>query len=363
MALATAPTPLYPSYAAQFGLSAAGTTLLFVTFAFGGLTGLAVMRSRLGDGLPVQRRIEMAGVLGAAAALVAGLLPGNETFAAARFLGGFGVGVAAANAATFIVDTARTTSRHTKSWSVSTPGFSMLGLAIGPAASGVLIGNGLLSRSALFIALGIVVLAATAWLRAMPPAAPTQIGQWPSGSPLPVSPFRTGVAALTAFSTTGIFGALTSDFLTRGSDRPSTSLIGLIAAVPFLFGALTATLHTRKGWWHVPLCGLGVLVVAVSIITSQALTFAVGAAIAGAGAGSLFGWALRTALASVPPVRHAKVAVATFIWAYTGLSVPTIALGLLIETISVPVMLGGFLGALIVSGAFLGVTGQKVCAA
>lgn len=356
MALATIPTPLYPAYSAEYGVSSLGITALFATFALGAIGGLATMRSPLGKRWTVPARITAAGLLGAAAAVVLSVVPGIQAFAVARFLCGAGVGIAAANSVAFIVSTANVTARHVRLWRTLTPGLSMLGLALGPASAGILVGTGMIPRSYLYAAVAAVLGVAAAWMLAMPKTPPpppsSSAAAQVAVSSSPSWPHRVG--ALSAFSITGLFGALTSHLLTHSAGGPpSATSVGVIAAVPFLFGALASVFAPRRGSWQIPAALLGILVLGISHATRLDSVFVLGAALAGTGGGALFGKALLRARRTAPPGQHVRAVTDCFIWAYVGLSLPIVAVGSLLEIVPVTAVLAIFGGALAGGGVAL----------
>ncbi|UFU14096.1 MFS transporter [Curtobacterium sp. C1] len=354
MALATVPTPLYPAYARAFGIDETGTTVLFAVFALGAVAGLSIVRTRRCARWPVRGRIVAAALLGAAAAVVLAVVPGLPAFAVGRLLSGLGVGIAAASAVTFVTDRARAAGRHVRFWATVTPGLAMAGLALGPAVAGLLVGTGALPRWALYVAVATVLTTSAALLapRASRPVVPeaTHGGPPPTSgadtrSRVPRWPDRLGACA--AFAVTGCFGALTPHLLAGGDRQPSVTEVGVVAALPFLAGAIGATVLSGHGRWAFPFVVTGFVLVAVSTATvpgtvTGTATFAVGAAIAGAGAGIVFSRALGSALRNASPDRRGAAASDTFTCAYLGLAVPVVAVGSLLGIVPQTVVIVGF---------------------
>lgn len=379
MALATVPTPLYPAYARAFGIDETGTTVLFAVFALGAVAGLSIVRMQRRAHWAIQDRIVTAAVLGAAAAVVLAAVPGLIAFALGRLLSGIGVGIAAASAVTFVTARARARGRNVWFWETVTPGLAMTGLALGPAAAGLVVGTGAFPRWGLYVAIATVLMTSAALLahRASRPVRPhatiggpaatsgareaTDVTPQPATGPH-VRP-RTArwpdlLGACTAFAVTGCFGALTPHLLAGGHHQPSATAVGVVAALPFLAGAIGATVLAGRGRWAFPLVvtGLGLVAVATSAFPGTVLGtvgFAAGAAIAGAGAGILFSRSLGSALRNAAPERRAAAASDTFTCAYLGLAVPVVALGTLLGVVQPPVAVVAFTVVLVIVGTVL----------
>ncbi len=354
MALATVPTPLYPSYARTFSIDETGTTVLFAVFALGAVTGLSVVRARRWAHWPVRGRIVAAALLGAAAAIMLAVIPGLPAFVIGRLLSGLGVGIAAASSVTFVTDRARGSGRHVRFWETVAPGLAMAGLALGPSAAGLLVGTGALPRWALYVAAATVLTTSAALLA--PRASRPVVPEATHGGPPPTSaagtlkrtarwPDRLGACA--AFAVTGCFGALTPHLLAAGDRRPSVTEVGVVAALPFLAGAVGATVLSGFGRWAFPLVVTGFVLVAVSTATAPGTAvgtaaFAVGAVIAGAGAGIVFSRSLSSALRNASPDRRGAAASDTFTCAYLGLAVPVVAVGSLLGLVPQTVVIVAF---------------------
>ncbi|MFJ4220343.1 MFS transporter [Curtobacterium luteum] len=393
MALATVPTPLYPAYARTFGIDETGTTVLFAVFALGAVAGLSIVRTRRCAPWAVRDRIVTAALLGAAAAVVLAVVPGLLAFALGRLLSGLGVGIAAASAVTFVTDRARAGRRNVRFWDTVTPGLAMTGLALGPAAAGLVVGTGALPRWGLYVAIATVLTTSAALLarRASRPVAPEATHGGPEATnsaleattsgpdvtnatrePATVGPRRvTGpdprprmarwpdrLGACAAFAVTGCFGALTPHLLSGGHRQPSVTEVGLVAALPFLAGAIGATVSTHRGRWAFPLVVVGLVLVAVATAVFPGTVlgtvgFAVGAVIAGAGAGIVFSRSLGSALRNAAPERRPAAASDTFTAAYVGLAVPVVAVGTLLGVVQQSVVIVAFTVVLAVVGTVL----------
>jgi len=369
MALATLPTPLYPAYARAFHLDTTGITVLFAVFATGAIGGLSVTRSRISTRWPVRSRIIAAALLGVIAAVLLALVPGVAAFALGRLLSGVGVGVAAASAVTFVTESARASGRHVRLWTVLTPGLAMTGLALGPATAGLLVGTGALPRWGLYIAVAGVLGLSAAMLPAHDDSAgagaPTS--EEARGHPACTAPHSTSprparwphrLGACTAFAVTGLFGALTPHLLSDGHRTPTVTEVGVLAALPFIAGAFGATALSARVQWALPLLITGLVLVTASTVTVSGSAvgtplFAGGALAAGAGAGSVFSWSLRSSLRAATLDRRADAATDAFVWAYLGLAVPVVAVGTLIGVVQTAAVLGGITVLVSVAGAAL----------
>nr|WP_305076391.1 MFS transporter [Quadrisphaera sp. RL12-1S] len=340
-ALSTAPTPLFPLYAARDGLTPTATTAVFAVFAVGVVVGLAGA-GRSSDRWGRRRVLRAAALLEVVAAAVLAAVPGTAGLVAGRVLCGLGVGVLASTASVAVRElAARAPEVARRRWSAAAGAMSMAGLGLGPLLAGALAE---LAPAPLHLVYGVLAVAlAAAWraLRRLPETAPAAGGAPPTppggpgagGARLGAAPL---VLALTSFAVTGFYGGLTPEAL-RGAGGPAGPLAaGAAIGSVFLAGAVAPQVVPtgRRGGRL-----LGAVAVAVGTVAS-AVALAVGAPwlllvaapLAGAGSGVLFASAVGTA-ARVAPARRAAAARAVFLAAYTGLAVPVLGVGLLLGVV------------------------------
>lgn len=356
MALSTFPTPLYPAYERRYDIGPFGVTGLFAAFAAGAVVSLLIVarasRGRTAH-LPGWWLVAAAGLTSAASAAILSLDGGVGWFAAARALAGAGAGAGAAVSTAVIIAAARRRSTlSARRWTVVAPALTMCGLALGPLSAGIVVGAlGAPGPTAYRVFAGLLVLltAGLAWSSladAHPgPSTPTTAGaaahpgRTDDGRPVS-APLRW--RALAAFATTGVFGALTPTLLAAVLTAPGTATVGACAAVPFVAAAVGAVARIRRPGPGAAgmVLGLGGLLVATAVASLP--VFLVAAAVAGFGTGVLFRTALGAALAAADPVDHRRVTAVVLRWAYTGLSVPVLGLGLAADRLPLPAALALF---------------------
>lgn len=341
MALSTLPTPLYPRYERTLGLGPFGITGIFAAFAVGAVGGLLLVERR--GTRPDRRMVAAAGATAAAAALALAADGPLATFAAARLLSGAGAGTGAAVATAVVLSAAADLPpAERRAWTTLAPGLSMLGLAAGPLTAGVLTGAAHWSVPATFLLVAVAAVLVTTGLLLCG-------GDGPAGGDrsAPGDPARTDVArhlrwtALAAFATTGVFGALTPTLLHSVVAAPSTLVLGCCASAPFAAGAVGAVVRLRPGAGAVAV-GAGLLGLLAAVETADLAVFVVASTLAGLGAGTLFRVALTDALRATTPADRRRTSAVVLRWAYTGLSVPVLGLGLAVDRLGTVPALAGF---------------------
>jgi hypothetical protein len=165
--------------------------------------------------------------------------------------------------------------------------------------------------------------------------------------------------ALAAFATTGVFGALTPTLLHAVVAAPSTLLLGVCAAAPFAAGVVgaLARLPLRAGGVCVAAGLLGLL---AAVAGADLVLFVLASVLAGTGAGTLFRVALTRALHAAAPPERRRTSAVVLRWAYTGLSVPVLGLGLAVDRLGPVPALAAFSTVLlvVVGGVSGGVSGK-----
>jgi MFS family permease len=87
---------------------------------------------------------------------------------------------------------------------------------------------------------------------------------------------------------------------------------------------------------------LGLAAIGAGAVVTSLAVFVVGGVIAGIGDGLLFGRALSTASALAQPARRGEVLGLLYLAAYIGLTIPALAIGVILEVISPTATLIGF---------------------
>ncbi|MCM6763366.1 MFS transporter [Rathayibacter sp. ZW T2_19] len=344
-ALSTSPTPLYPLYERVFEIDAFGVSLVFAAFAAGALVGLLVIAPRAA-GLDRRTLFALACAIQALAALVLALVPGLSGFVAGRVLTGIGVGILAPS---LTVHLRALASLAPDSWSARSavlvaPALSMLGLAVGPAVSGLVAPGDVEGATPLYLGYAVVLLCCAAIAPRL-----TRVGRPASSGPdprVPVPPHAL-IGAFVAFSVTGLFGSLAPSLVAGIEPGTAPAAVGAIVGVVFLAGAIAPLVTGRVPQLASPVAGLASVVAGLSgvggsLVLHSLGVFVVAAVVCGAGAGITFASSLRSALAAVGPAGAPRAAIAVFAAAYAGLAVPVIGVGRLLAVLPVPTVLAVF---------------------
>ncbi|WP_180357800.1 MFS transporter [Streptomyces sp. NP160] len=340
-ALSTAPTPLFPLYAARDGLTTTATTAAFAVFAVGVVVGLAAA-GRSSDRWGRRRVLLVASLLEAAAAVVLAAAPGTGGLVAGRVLCGLGVGVLACTASVAVRElVAGAAEPVRRRWATAAGAMSMAGLGLGPLLAGALAQSAPAPLHLVYGVLAVALAACCAALGRLPETAP---GSGPgevlpprqrplAGTVVGAAPLLT---AFTAFTVTGFYGGLAPEALRTVGGPPGPLAAGAAIGSVFLAGALSPQLLPAERWTG-RLAGV-LSVTAGTVAATTALVLAspglllVAAPLAGAGCGLLFASAVAAA-SRVAPANRAAAARAVFLAAYAGLAGPVLALGALLRAV------------------------------
>lgn len=340
LAAASAPSPLYPLYQAEWGFTTLTLTAIYAVYAFGALAALLVS-GRLSDHIG-RRWVTILGLLievGAMLTFVAA--HGVPDLFVARILQGIGTGVATGSLSAWLLD-------------LQPPGNPRLGGLVGGAA--LLAGLGLGALAA-----GLVVQVApdplhlTYWLLtgvfafallAMPllpdvvPRAPGWLGSLRPEVGVPHGARSTFVVSAPSLVAAWAVGGL---YLALG---PSLAIVLLHANSRLAGGAVIAALlvtaaiaslfaHTADPRAAVIrgslilLLGVGITLLAVGLDSAAGLF--IGSAITGVGLGPAFSGVLRSVTPLAPPNNRGALVAALYIVVYLSFSLPTIAAGVAVS--------------------------------
>jgi hypothetical protein len=164
------------------------------------------------------------------------------------------------------------------------------------------------------------------------------------------------VAALAAFASFAVFGLFTSlspGFLAGTLHEPSRLLAGAVTFVVFGVASLAQTATSRVGPGLRLGIGLavqaaGMIVLAAGMREASLAAFLAGGALAGAGAGVLFKSALGTVAAMAADGVRGEALAGLFLFAYVGLIVPTVGLGIAIHYAGAATAMLWFTGVLLI---------------
>lgn len=339
----TLPIPLYEFWAPQFGFGAFTTTLIFATYAMGTVFALIVfgsMSDRVG-----RRPLLGAALIVAAASTVLFLLAGNvELLLAARLLSGLATGVvtATATAALGEFDTGYAANRT----SMVATAANMGGLGLGALISGLFAQFGSSPTHLVFWAylvglvpaLGAVAMSpetvrdrqhlTVAIRRPTVPAEPAARDEF----------LRAAIGIFAAFAVSGLFSSLVPSFLREQLHVRSVAVVGCVVGLLLLVAMLAQLVvpaQWQARWWVAPsaLAG-GVIVFEAGLLIRSLPVFLAGTLMAGAGIGLAFRHGIAVIQRLADPARRADLTATYFLSAFAGTIIPTLALGVLDQTIN-----------------------------
>lgn len=338
-ALSTAPTPLFPLYAARDGLTPSATTAVFAVFAVGVVTGLLAAGGS-SDRWGRRPVLLVAAAVEVLAAAVLALVPGTTGLVAGRVLCGLGVGVLAATAAVAIRELVAAAPETVRArWATAAGAMSMAGLGLGPLLAGVLAELAAAPLHLVYAVLAVALAGCCAVLRGVPETAPPRLAR-PRGARAGGRVGAVGAApvllAFASFAVTGFYGGLAPEALEAVSGPPGPLAAGAAIASVFLAGAAAPrVLSVQRPSTRVVGCAavaLGTVAAVVSLRADLPQLLFAAAPVAGAGSGLLFASAVAAAARAAPAAR-ATAARTVFVAAYAGLAVPVLGVGLLLQVV------------------------------
>ena len=364
MAFAAVPSPLYTLYASRDGYGPFTVTVIFAAYAVGVVAGLFFV-GHLSDRVGRRPLILLAVALQILAAVgflvwddLAGLL-------VARVVSGIGIGALTATATAYLaeLDGARARPAPGRAAVVATVA-NLGGIGLGPVLSGLLAApsaHPLVVPYAVFGVAMVVLLVATPFVPETvlhrPGLRPYRPQRVAIGSELRGRFAASGVGAFTAFAVFGLFSSVAASFVRDELGEPSLIVAGVVAATPFLAGALGQTLLAGVSR-RAQLATAAVLIVAGpaalfgGVVLASVWLFVAGGLLAGGGAGLLFKAALGRTAAMVPPGERAEALALVFLVAYLGLTVPVLAVGVGLVYLPVGTVLGIFVVLVALAGGW-----------
>jgi MFS family permease len=331
----TLPTPLYVIYQAQWHFSSGITTVIFSSYAVGVLAAL-LLAGRSSDQIG-RRPVLFAALAFSAVSTVAFIVsPGVGWLFAGRVLSGISAGLVTGTATAALTDAYSGSPRYA---SMVATAANIGGLGLGPLIAGlfaqfgpdptVLVFEVYLAVLAV-AAIGLVFVPETVGDRQKLSLRSAGFGIPPAGR----SEFiAAGMAGFAAFSLLGMFSALAPSFLSDVLHEHSHAVGG--AVVFALFGTATATqlLLARFPSRTVTGSGLTVFLAALALVVaglSQAslVLFLTGTIVSGVAVGAVFIGSLSTANRLAPAQIRGRVASTYFVFAYVGLTIPVIGVGI-----------------------------------
>ena len=159
--------------------------------------------------------------------------------------------------------------------------------------------------------------------------------------------------AFVGFAVFGLFTSLAPGFVGATLHHPSRLLAGVVSFICFGAAALAQMATGRLANRARMLIGIlaqaaGLLVVAIAMENASLGAFLVGGGLAGAGAGMLFKSALAAYVGAAEPARRGEAASSLFFFAYLGLIIPVLGIGVSTLYVSAQTAMLFFTGALLV---------------
>jgi MFS family permease len=341
MAFCTVPTPLYPLYQQRDGFATSMITVIFAAYAVGVMASL-YLAGHISDWLG-RRRVILASVLVEALSAALFLVWNDPAgLIVARFISGVGVGALTATATAHLSElraVARPAENGERANIIATV-VNTGGLALGPIIGGVLaqyVVGPLLVPYLVFLGLLILCAIGVAFVPETVERAEERPAYRPQRVSLPPdargSFFAAAVGAAAAFSVFGVFTSLTATFVSGTLHVTSHvaagsivfGVMGAAAAAQILFGS---TAPRRKLQIGVAMMAVGLLGIAAASLLLSIELFVVAGIASGAGVGLVFGSAIGVAASLAPAQRRGEVLAGMFLWAYAGLTVPVVAVGI-----------------------------------
>ncbi|WP_346167321.1 MFS transporter [Streptomyces javensis] len=339
----TLPIPLYVFWAPQMGFGPFTTTLVFAVYALGTVLALMVFAS-LSD--RVGRRPLLAAAVLAAATSTALFLLAHDvgTLLAARFLCGLSTGVFTATGTAALGELAG--AERTRLASTVSTAANMGGLGLGTIVAGLFAQYEANPTHLVFWVylaslvpafLAVVVTPETVTSRQRP-AMSVRRPAFPDRRPARTEFLRVATAVLAAFAVSGLFSSLVPSFLREQLHVHNVAAVGAEVGLLFIV-ALIAQVAAPERWtsgrWPTPaFLVAGVAVFEAGLLARSLPVFAAGTLLAGTGIGLAFRRGVAATQRLADPRRRADLLSTYFLFAYTGTIVPTLALGLLDQTIN-----------------------------
>jgi MFS family permease len=332
----TLPTPLYVIYQAQWHFSSGITTIIFASYAVGVLAAL-LLAGRSSDQVGRRPVLFAALAFSAVSTVVFIVSPGVGWLFVGRVLSGISSGLVTGTATAALTDIYSGSSPRRASM-VATAA-NMGGLGLGPLIAGLFSQFGPDPTVLVFeVYLGLLAVAAVGLV-----LVPETVGERQKlslrftglGIPrLGRSEFiAAGVAGFAAFALLGMFTSLAPSFLGDVLHEHSHAVGG--AVVFALFGTATVTqlVLARFASRPVMLIGLtmflaGLALVVAGLSQASLALFLTGTIVSGVAIGAVFIGSVSTAVRLAPAEIRGRVASTYFVFAYVGLTIPVIGVGI-----------------------------------
>ncbi|HTQ36699.1 MAG TPA: MFS transporter [Steroidobacteraceae bacterium] len=335
LAGASAPTPLYPLYQAQWGFSSLAVTVIFGIYALTVLATLLLL-GRLSDHIGRRPVLLAATLAQALSMLMFARADGLHALLAARVLQGLAAGAALAAIGAGLLDLDR--ERGAIANAVTPP----IGTGLGGLVSGLVVRllpapthAIYLLFGALFVVQGIALLFMDETMAPRGGALASLKPQLRLSSRTRAPLLRAAPAIIASWSVAGFFAALGPAMVRNVLGVESPLLAGLAVFVFASSGAVAVLLSGRRDPRRMLALGAAALLAGVVVVFtalprhSPPLLFA-GSIVAGVGFGAGFQGAVRGVLATASATERAGVVAVVFIIAYLAMGLPAMGAGYLL---------------------------------
>jgi MFS family permease len=329
------PVPLYAIYQRQWHFSSGVLTLIFAVYAVAVLATL-LLAGQASDQVGRKPVLAAALCFSAASTVVFIFAASPAWLYPARILSGVSAGLMT-GAATAALSEMVQASASRRASMVATTANSGAG-ALGPLMAG-LFAQYLPQPTVLVFEVFLVFLGAAALALAFIPETVTgreRLSLRFTGLAIPAegrSEFiAAGVAVFAAYALNGLFASLVPGFTTVMLHHPDYAVAGGVTCVFFAAGAVAALGLAPFNSRPVLLGGLGLFLVGLALVVAamsaaSLALFLVGAVVAGSAFGALVIGSLSAANRLAAPGTRAKAISTYFVFAYAGLSIPVVGVG------------------------------------
>jgi MFS family permease len=330
------PTPLYAIYQRQWHFSAGILTLIFAVYAVAVLATL-LLAGRASDQAG-RKPVMAAAIAFSAASTVLFILAASPGWLyPARVLSGVSAGLMTGTATAALTEMIRESAARRASLVAAAANSGAA--ALGPLMAG-LFAQYLPQPTVLVfeVYLGLLAAAALALAFFIPETVTKR--ERPSlrftGLAIPADGRRefiaAGVAAFAAYTLNGLFASLVPGFTTAILHHANYAVAGAVTCVFFAAGTVAAVGLARLNSRPVLLAGLGLFLAGLALVVAgvsaaSLALFLVGTVVAGSAFGALVIGSLSVANRLALPETRAQVISSYFVFAYSGLAIPVIGVG------------------------------------
>ena len=366
LAGSSAPTPLYPTYMAEWGLSPLTITVIFGIYAIAVLLALLVA-GRLSDHVGRRPVLMVAALVQALSMGLLAVADGASGLITARVLQGFAAGAALAAVGAGMLDLDK--ARGATANAVAPP----FGTATGSLVGGLFVQYLPAPTHLIYLALAGVFVAQAVLLGFMRETLSVQAGALRSLIPrvsIPakaLQPLLVAIPVLVAvWALAGFYGALVPMLIKVVLGAHSPLLGGLSLFVLAASAGIAVLTLQRQEPARMLILGTGMLLLGVGLVMA-ALTaanlgvFFVGTAVAGVGFGTGFQGSVRTVVAHVAAHERAGILAVIFVVSYLAMGVPAVVAGAWVaghgDILETSLVFGA--GVIGLAGMALGVSGVR----